>query len=232
MSPQLLARMAADDTWKKISEASLASGIMEAVSWLKAYRKELPNTDLSNRVAMIGTAGSGKTTALCKLLARDVFILGTSPQVLSMEVDKPHMDVGLSLYCDVLGVPYYRSESEVDFASDALIYFDFPGYSLIDNKEQERLLSVLDRLGIDSRVCVLNSAYEESILNRSLESAQKLGATHQILTHVDELAYCGKLWSYLLDSQRPLLFLSSGQNVAGDRIDDALGHLVERTFPQ
>lgn len=232
LSPRLLARMGSEDRWNKISEAPLANGMMQAVSLLKAYRKELPNPELSNRVAFIGNAGSGKTTALCKLLARDVFILGKCPQVLRIEVDKPHMDVGLSMYCDVLGVPYYRSEAEVDFTSDALIYLDFPGYSLRDLREQERLLSVLDRLAITSRVCVLNAAYEESILNRSLETAQKLRVTHQVLTHVDELIHCGKLWSYLLDPERPLLFLSSGQNVAGDRIDDAMGHFIERTFPQ
>lgn len=231
LSPLLLARMASDDTWEKISEAPLATGIMQAVSWLKSYRKKLPQVDLSNRVAFIGSAGSGKTTALCKLLARDVFISGKCPQVVRMEVDKPHMDVGLSMYCDVLGVPYYRSDLEVDFSSQALIYLDFPGYSLSDNREQERMLSELDRLAITSRVFVQNAAYEEGVLNRSLEIAQKLGATHQILTHVDELIHCGKLWSYLLDSERHLLFLSSGQNIAGDRIDDAMGHLLERTFP-
>ena len=116
--------------------------------------------------------------------------------------------------------------------SDAPIYLDFPGYSLRDLREQERILAELDRLAMSSRVCVLNAAYEEGILYRSLETAQKLGATHQILTHLDELIHCGKLWTYLLDPERPLLFLSNGQNVAGDRIDDAMGHLIERTFPQ
>ena len=153
LSPGLLARIASNDTWKHISEAPFATGIMQAVSWLKSYRKELPHVGLTNRVAFIGSAGSGKTTALCKLLARDVFIYGKCPEVLRMEVDKPHMDVGLSLYCDVLGVPYYRSESDVDFGSDALIYLDFPGYSLRDLKEQERILAELDRLAMTSRVC-------------------------------------------------------------------------------
>ena len=232
LSPRLLARMSSDDSWKKISEASLSTGMMQAVSWLKSYCKDLPHPAMTNRVAFVGSAGVGKTTALCKLLARDVFIAGKCPQVLRMEVDRPHMDEGLSMYCEVLGVPYFRSESEVDFASDALIYLDFPGYSFRDVREQERLLSVLDRLAVTTRVFVLNAAYEESVLDRSLESAQRLGATHQILTHVDELTQSAKLWPFLLDPERSLLFISNGQNVAGDRIDDVMGHLIERTFPQ
>lgn len=232
LSPRLLARMSSDDSWKKISEAPLSTGMMQAVSWLKSYRKDMPHPALTNRVAFVGGAGVGKTTALCKLLARDVFIAGKCPQVLRMEVDRPHMDEGLSMYCEVLGVPYFRSESEVDFASDALIYLDFPGYSFRDIREQERLLSVLDRLAVTTRVFVLNAAYEESVLDRSLESAQRLGATHQVLTHVDELTQSAKLWPFLLDPERSLLFISNGQNVAGDRIDDVMGHLIERTFPQ
>jgi flagellar biosynthesis protein FlhF len=232
LSPRLLARMSSDDSWRRISEAPLSTGIMQAVSWLKSYRKELPHAALTNRVAFLGSAGVGKTTALCKLLARDVFIAAKCPQVLRMEVDRPHMDEGLSMYCEVLGVPYYRSEAEVDFMSDELIYLDFPGYSFRDLREQERLLSVLDRLAVTTRVIVVNAAYEESVLDRSLESAQRLGVTHQVLTHVDELTQSAKLWSFLLDPERSLLFISNGQNVAGDRIDDVMGHLLERTFPQ
>jgi flagellar biosynthesis protein FlhF len=232
LSPRLLARMSSDNSWRGISEAPLSTGMMQAVSWLKSYRKELPHAALTNRVAFLGSAGVGKTTALCKLLARDVFIAGKCPQVLRMEVDRPHMDEGLSMYCEVLGVPYYRSEAEVDFMSDELIYLDFPGYSCRDLREQERLLSVLDRLAFTTRVIVVNAAYEESVLDRSLESAQRLGVTHQVLTHVDELTQSAKLWSFLLDPERSLLFISNGQNVAGDRIDDVMGYLLERTFPQ
>ena len=94
------------------------------------------------------------------------------------------------------------------------------------------MLSVLDRLAVTTRVIVVNAAYEESVLDRSLESAQRLGVTHQVLTHVDELTQSAKLWSFLLDPERSLLFISNGQNVAGDRIDDVMGHLLERTFPQ
>ena len=232
LSPRILARMSSDDSWRRISEAPLSTGMMQAVSWLKSYRKQLSHVALTNRVAFLGSAGVGKTTALCKLLARDVFIAGKCPQVLRMEVDRPHMDEGLSMYCEVLGVPYYRSEAEVDFMSDELIYLDFPGYSFRDLREQERLLSVLDRLAVTTRIIVVNAAYEESVLDRSLESAQRLGATHQVLTHVDELTQSAKLWSFLLDPERSLLFISNGQNVAGDRIDDVMGHLLERTFPQ
>lgn len=228
----LLARFSADAQWREICELPLAEGLTQAIRWIRAYRgREVPAT-LTNRIAFLGGPGSGKTTALCKILARDVFIRGLRPQVLRLEVDKPHLDDGLSLYCDVLGVPCFRSQVEVDFDSDALIYVDLPGYSLREQAEQDRVLKVLDRLEIDSRVLVMNAAYETAVLNRFVESGRRMGADFQILTHVDELDHIGKLWAFLLDTQRQLVLLSNGQNVAGDRIDDVLGFLIERTFPQ
>ncbi|HKJ90022.1 MAG TPA: hypothetical protein VJ960_02740, partial [Oceanipulchritudo sp.] len=59
-----------------------------------------------------------------------------------------------------------------------------------------------------------------------------LGSNFQILTHLDELDACGKLWASLFDPDRTLLFFSNGQNIASDRIDDPFGYLMERTFPR
>lgn len=230
-SDLLLARFSADAAWREICELPLEQGLTAAIRWIRAYRERSEVAQLTNRVAFIGGPGSGKTTALCKILARDVFIRGLSPQVLRMEVDKPHLDDGLSLYCDVLGVPCFRSQAEVDFNSEGIVYVDFPGYSLRDPAEQERVLAVLDGLQIESRVLVLNAAYEASVLNRFTESGRRMGARFQVLTHVDELEHVGKLWAFLLDTQRQLILLSNGQNVAGDRVDDVLGFLIERTFP-
>jgi flagellar biosynthesis GTPase FlhF len=132
----------------------------------------------------------------------------------------------------VLGVPCFRSEAEVDFSEDRLIYVDLPGYSLSEQAEQDRIAKVLEQLNIDSRVLVMNAAYESGVLHRFAESGERLGARFQILTHLDELDRIGKLWAYLLDTQRQLLLFSNGQNIAGDRIDDAFGFLIERTFPR
>ena len=56
--------------------------------------------------------------------------------------------------------------------------------------------------------------------------------SYQVFTHLDELGEYGKLWAYLLDLERGVLFFSNGQNVAGDIIEDAFGFLMERTFPR
>lgn len=230
-SELVMSRLGSHEAWREICELPLKEGLTRAVHHLREDRERRPRPELHQRVAFIGGAGSGKTTALCKLLARDTFIRNLSPQVLRVEADKPHMDDGLPLYCDVLGIQCCRDEAELDPDSEAPIYVDVPGYSLKDRNELDRVKEVLDGVGAASRVLVMNGAYEAQVLRRFLETGEHLGAEFQIISHVDELVSFGKLWENLFDTQRHLLCFSNGQNVASDLVEDPFGFLLERTFP-
>lgn len=231
-SPALMARLEGAETWREIQGMSVGRGLPRAISWLHDYRARRVEPGRSNRIAFLGGPGSGKTTSLCKYLAREVFIHGKKPEVLRLEVDKPHLDNGLSLYCDILGVSCQEDPSEVDFSGDQPVLVDLPGFSLRAESEKERIGEALDAIDIAGRVMVLNAAYDSTVLQRFAQIGTDLGATFQIFTHVDELVDYGKLWTHLLDLQREVLFFSNGQNVAGDIIDDTFGFLMERTFPR
>lgn len=231
-SEQVMSRLASREQWRTICDMPLQEGLTKAISYLREDRQRRAQPELDQRVAFVGGAGSGKTTALCKLLARDTFLRDLSPQVLRIETDKPHMDDGLPLYCDVLGLRCCRSEADLDAGSDSPIYVDVPGYSMDDRNELSRVKEVLDDLHTTSRVLVMNGAYESQVLRRFLETGDYLGARFQVISHVDELVAFGKLWEHLFDTNRHLLFFSNGQNVASDLIEDTFGFLLERTFPR
>ena len=231
-SAHLLSRLSSNEEWRAICEMPLAEGITKTVFHLREDRKRRPEPELGRTIAFVGGAGSGKTTALCKVLARDTFIRNRSPQVLRIEPDKPHMDDGLPLYCDVLGIRCVRSEADLDPNSEDPVYIDVPGYSLRGTGEISRIRTALDELGVESRILVMNGAYESAVLRRFWETGEQLDARFQIVSHVDELISFGKLWEYLFDVQRHLLNFSSGQNVASDLVEDPFGFLIERTFPR
>jgi flagellar biosynthesis protein FlhF len=232
LPPVLLGRLEADADWRELCAMELRDGLPRVVKRLRDLMRKRPDTTLPDRAAFLGGPGAGKTTALCKLLARDVFLNGKRPQVLRLELDKPHLDDGLLLYCDVLGVSCTRSADEIDFSGEATIYVDIPGFGLTDHGEQDRIRQALEALSVDARILVLNAAYDPGILRKFSEAGRRLEAGFQILTHLDELESVGKLWPFLFDPDCRLLFFSNGQNVASDRVDDPFGYLIENTFPR
>lgn len=231
-SASLMARLDADAQWREIAAMPIATGLPKAVAWLRQVRDRQPALPRPDRLAFLGGPGVGKTTSLCKFLAREVFIHGRQPHVLQLEVDRPHLDSGLSLYCDILGLSYTNQADEVDFSSPNPVFVDIPGFNLGADAELQRIVAKLDAIGIDERVMVLNAAYDGAVTSRFLADADQLGARYTIWSHLDELLDAGKLWQQVLDPQRRVLFFANGQNIAGDIIDDTFGYLINQTFPR
>lgn len=185
---------------------------------------------LSNRVAFFGSPGSGSTTALCKQLASDVFLRGRQACVMKLEADEPNSSEGLAMFCEALGVPLLRTRGELKkLDEDTNLYFDIPGM-VLTGKNVRHLQKTFDELGIESRVLVVNAAYERQLIQEAYTRAGSLGATHVVFTHVDEIPRCGKLWEFVLDDGLVPLFASTGQNIAADFDRHIIDLLVRRTL--
>jgi flagellar biosynthesis protein FlhF len=185
---------------------------------------------LSNRVAFFGSPGSGSTTALCKQLASDIFLRGRQACVMKLEADEPNSSEGLSMFCEALGVPLLRTRNELKkIDEDTNLYFDIPGM-VLTGKNVRHLQKTFDELGIESRVLVVNAAYERQLIQEAYTRAGSLGATHVVFTHVDEIPRCGKLWEFVLDDGLVPLFASTGQNIAADFDRHIIDLLVRRTL--
>ncbi len=185
---------------------------------------------LSNRVAFFGSPGSGSTTALCKQLSADVFLRGRQACVMKLEADEPNSSEGLAMFCEALGVPLLRTTAELrKISEDVAVYFDLPGMTLT-GKNIRHIQKIFDELGIESRVLVVNAAYERQLIQEAYTRAGAIGATHVVFTHVDEIPRCGKLWEFVLDDGLVPLFASTGQNIASDFDRHVIDMLVRRTL--
>ena len=209
-------------------------GKAEVVSWTSGFLRDesrnRPQVPLGNRRVFLGGCGTGKTTALCKMLARDVFVDGRSVAVLKLDADQPNASDGLAAFCEVLGVPMFRSPSEVEeIDDDTILYVDLPGMAP-DEELDSGARSALDRLEIDSRILVVNAAYDAELIAAALLTGTRLGATHVVYTHLDELRRWGKLWRFVFNRNPSPLFLSNGPSLAGEMEDDPVAALLGKTF--
>lgn len=196
-------------------------------------RARLPAPD-ARRIAFLGTPGCGKTTALCKWLTREVFIHERPASVLRIDIDSPHFGDGLEAFCEALGVDCYRTPEEIPDGDEipSRMLVDIPGCQIHDYRDNLVLRRRLDDLNVDTRVLVLNAAYDASILKTILRQARDLEPTHLAFSHVDLLHTWGKLWPFALQScHPPVLFLGTGPNIASDYVEEVIAHLVGKTLP-
>jgi flagellar biosynthesis protein FlhF len=211
----------------------LPEALAHLVAWLRKNYDRVPRRPAGPRRVYLGTCGVGKTTALCKAVALDVFVHGRKPAILKLDGEQPNATDGLAAFSDVLGAPLLRSAAEVEeFDRNSLLYVDVPGVGLDAHAEHKHLSGMLDALRVDTRILVVNAASETEVIADSFEMGRACGATHVVFTHLDEVRRPGKLWRFVLQSGMRPLFLSAGPSPAGEIEEDVFGALLARTFPR
>ena len=229
----LLSQIKSWTNWALIKELSLADALKQITIGLSDRYKSNEEIPVSKSVALIGTPGSGKTTTLCKVLANEVFINKKVPMVLKIENGVPNPDDSLRIFCEVVGVTLFREANMLPEITDKTpLYVDLPGLSLGSVEDWSQTKDALDQCGIDSRVLVINGAYDSRVLQRSVQSAKHLGVTHLAITHFDELANATKLWPLILNSGLTPFCVCNGQNVTGDFSRGVLNQMISKTFPE
>ncbi len=230
---QLLNDIQSWSNWSEINNLPLAETLKEITIGLSDRFKSLTVSPVENRIALIGAPGVGKTTTLCKFLAHDVFMNKKSPNVLKVENGIPNPDDALRIFCEVVGVTLYREASKTPPSStDSPLYLDFPGLSLAHMDDWTKASKDLDELNVETRVLVLNSAYDKQVLSKSISFGNNIGVTHIAFTHFDELSNSTKLWPLLLRNNLTPLCVCNGQNVTGDFSTSVLNQMIAKTFPE
>lgn len=232
-SDKTIARLKAHKDWVEITRLPMRKALLEVGSWLRDEYHRNPRKPVGDGIAFIGTPGVGKTTALCKQLVMDVLFKQTVPAVFKFDMEKPNPGDGLAAFCDVLGVPMFRSTAELEGRpSGETLYIDLPGLSPENSEEIVEAFELLDLLDVCTRVLVVNAAYDISSIKRAYRMGALLGGTHVIFSHLDELSQWGKLWEFILTPDLTPLFLSNGQNIGADFNESVFDGILERSFPR
>lgn len=229
---QVIARMQNQPGWDALQKMPAGRALIHVGMQLREQCNAIPRQRIGDHIAFIGSPGSGKTTALCKWLATDVFVRQRRGVVLKLDLDRANPGDALAVFCEALGVHCARSAPDVPtLAPDQSLYIDVPG--VLPNREgdAEQLNTALGPLFTTSRVMVINAAYEAALIKSAYEFAERVGCTHVVFTHLDELTHWGKLWEFLLGQKLTPLFLSTGSNIAGDIEENVFDAVLARTFP-
>lgn len=230
VSELALGRLQCHHGWSELQNLPLHRALVEVGFLLKDQSQRNGARSHLGRAAFIGTAGSGRTTALCKWLALQVFGHGRSGRVVAAEFDRPNPIGTLPMFCEALGVPFGRFAVEAWEEQGDFEYFDIPSISLRNSSDNAEIAAYLDREKIEQRVLVLNVAYDPAVIRAAYGAGRSLGATHVVFTHLDEVQQWGRVWEFLCDGSLEPLFLSTGPALTGEAEENVWDTIVRRTL--
>lgn len=229
----LLSDIQSWSNWEILNKSSIADVLKEITIGLSDRFSGLEVIPTTEKIALLGGPGVGKTTTLCKFLAHEVFMNKTTPSVLKIENGVPNPDDALRIFCEVVGVTLFReSESLPNVDQDNPLFLDFPGLGISEVDEWRNASDVLDTLGVQTRILVVNGAYDKEIIYKSIRSARYANASHIAITHFDEMSNSTKLWPIIFNSNLTPICVCNGQNVTGDFSTSVLNQFIAKTFPE
>ncbi|HEY3863227.1 MAG TPA: hypothetical protein VGO59_15200 [Verrucomicrobiae bacterium] len=182
---------------------------------------------------LIGPAGSGKSTVLCKWLTQTTLVEGRLARVWRLDGATANTAEFLSVHGEALNAVVERIwvASERELAED-IGFMDLPGINWRDPLAIRELAAHLARLGSPHTHLVLNGAYDINVLLAQARAFSVLPLEDLIISHLDEEPHWGKLWNLALGTSLPIRFLSAGQNVPGEFWDATPERILARQFPR
>lgn len=230
-SASVLDRIERGPGWAELSAGPLHRGLVEVGRRLCAEVEARPLRPALSRAVFLGAPGSGRSTALCKWLAAEVYRRARTGHVVLAEFDRPNSPGPLPVFCEALGVPFVHYPANTrPVLPGGFVYFDLPGISLRDPVDNAGHAAFLEQEQVTERVLVVNAAYDNAVLRRAFAAGRSLDATHVIFTHLDETPLWGRLWDHLLESELEPLFLSTGPSLTGECEAEATRALARRTL--
>jgi len=180
-------------------------------------------TGKTRLVALVGPTGIGKTTTIAKLAAnyrlRDKVQVGLvtvdTYRIAAVDQLRTYADI-IDLPMEVVATPREMRDAMVRLKGLDLILMDTAGRSPRDDIKIQELKSILAEAQPDEVHLVLSSASGSAQLMKTIRRFAEVGTTALLLTKLDESTGLGNLLPLLRDGQRPLSYLTNGQNVPDD----------------
>jgi flagellar biosynthesis protein FlhF len=179
-------------------------------------------------IALVGPTGAGKTTTAAKLAVRSGLFGTARTGLLTIDTYRVGGMEQLATYADLADVPFevVYDEREVAAALKRLagacdvIIIDTPGRSPSSAGLTERWRSLLDAIDPDEVHLVIPASLRPDLaidLGRAYRATrQHCGATHLILSKLDEVPRDSGIADLALSLEMPTRWITDGQDVPGD----------------
>lgn len=211
------------------SNEQVSSSQLDAVSEAEIMRKLVDATSVSpigsaSRLVMfVGPTGVGKTTTIAKLAALQVLAGRRKVGLITTDTFRIAAVEQLKTYAGILGVPL-EVVSRVEEMAPAierlkdrdLILIDTAGRNFEVQEHTEHIQRLLRVTPVDELYLVLALTAKLEDMHRVVAQFEQLPVHKFLFTKLDETHSYGDMFRLLETYQKPLSYLTTGQNVPSD----------------
>ncbi|MCL2820529.1 MAG: flagellar biosynthesis protein FlhF [Oscillospiraceae bacterium] len=174
-------------------------------------------------ILVLGPTGVGKTTSIVKLAADFSVKQKKNVGIINTDTYRIGAQEQLQTYADILGIPiqvvYHAHELKgaLDSMSDRdIIFVDTAGKRPGDKEHKEDLLEIVKILEPEDILLCLAATTSFSSIKEMVDTYGFLDGYRIMITKLDETKYRGSVLNISWYTQKPLAYVTTGQNVPDD----------------
>jgi len=174
-------------------------------------------------ILVLGPTGVGKTTTIVKLAADFSVKQKKNVGIINTDTYRIGAQEQLQTYADILGIPiqvvYHAHEldSAMESMSDRdIIFVDTAGKRPGDEQHKEDLLEIVRILQPEDILLCLAATTSFSSMKEMVDTYSFVGDYRVMITKLDETKYRGSILNISWYTQKPLAYVTTGQDVPDD----------------
>jgi len=179
--------------------------------------------NLSGRVVLVGPTGVGKTTTIAKLAGRLALIEKKKVGLITVDTYRIGAIEQLKTYAEIMNIPFEvvitmkEMEEAIERMKDCdVVLIDTTGRSYKNAMQISELRAFVQKANPTYISMVISATTKNSDIKSILKGYSELEYDNIIITKLDETNVYGSLYNIVKTANKPVNFITIGQNVPDD----------------